>query len=277
MDWAQIWEAIKGFVLSRDLWISIIRVVIALIILFVSFKIINAIGRRIEKRGNKKNADKTIMKTLAYIFKLGMKIVIAICLIGFVGIDTSGLTALVASLGVCIGLAVNGALSNLAGGVMIILTRPFRVDDYIEAQGYSGTVADIHITNTKIITPDNKVIYIPNGVLSSGTIVNYSEKDLRRVDVTFSIAYTDDFNKAKEIITDICNNHQLILKDPAPFVRMSEHGASSINVVTRVWVKSEDYWTVKFDLTETVKEKFDENGIEIPFNQLDVHIKNDKN
>ena len=277
MDWAQIWEAIKGFVLSRELWISIIRVVIALIILFVSFKIINAIGRRIEKRGNKKNADKTIMKTLAYIFKLGMKIVIAICLIGFVGIDTSGLTALVASLGVCIGLAVNGALSNLAGGVMIILTRPFRVDDYIEAQGYSGTVADIHITNTKIITPDNKVIYIPNGVLSSGTIVNYSEKDLRRVDVTFSIAYTDDFNKAKEIITDICNNHQLILKDPAPFVRMSEHGASSINVVTRVWVKSEDYWTVKFDLTETVKEKFDENGIEIPFNQLDVHIKNDKN
>lgn len=277
MDWAQIWEAIKGFVLSRELWISIIRVVIALIILFVSFKIINAIGRRIEKRGNKKNADKTIMKTLAYIFKLGMKIVIAICLIGFVGIDTSGLTALVASLGVCIGLAVNGALSNLAGGVMIILTRPFRVDDYIEAQGYSGTVADIHITNTKIITPDNKVIYIPNGALSSGTIVNYSEKDLRRVDVTFSIAYTDDFNKAKEIITDICNNHQLILKDPAPFVRMSEHGASSINVVTRVWVKSEDYWTVKFDLTETVKEKFDENGIEIPFNQLDVHIKNDKN
>ena len=277
MDWAQIWEAIKGFVLSRELWISIIRVVIALIILFVSFKIINAIGRRIEKRGNKKNADKTIMKTLAYIFKLGMKIVIAICLIGFVGIDTSGLTALVASLGVCIGLAVNGALSNLAGGVMIILTRPFRVDDYIEAQGYAGTVADIHITNTKIITPDNKVIYIPNGALSSGTIVNYSEKDLRRVDVTFSIAYTDDFNKAKEIITDICNNHQLILKDPAPFVRMSEHGASSINVVTRVWVKSEDYWTVKFDLTETVKEKFDENGIEIPFNQLDVHIKNDKN
>ncbi len=277
MDWAQIWEAIKNFVLSRDLWISIIRVVIALIILFVSFKIINAIGRRIEKRGSKKNADKTIMKTLAYIFKLGMKIVIAICLIGFVGIDTSGLTALVASLGVCIGLAVNGALSNLAGGVMIILTRPFRVDDYIEAQGYSGTVADIHITNTKIITPDNKVIYIPNGALSSGTIVNYSEKDLRRVDVTFSIAYTDDFNKAKEIITDICNNHQLILKDPAPFVRMSEHGASSINVVTRVWVKSEDYWTVKFDLTETVKEKFDENGIEIPFNQLDVHIKNDKN
>ena len=252
-----------------------IKILIALIILFISFKIINAIARKIEKNGNKDKYDKTIMKTLAYIFKLGLKIVVAICLVGYVGIDTSGLTALVASFGVCIGLAVNGALSNLAGGVLIILTRPFRIDDFIEAQGYSGTVEDIHITTTKIRTGDNKVVYIPNGALSSGTIVNYSIKDTRRVDFTFSIGYGDDFEKAKAIITEICDSHELVLKDPAPMVRVSSHGASSVDIVTRVWVKSGDYWTVNFDILEAVKTAFDKNGIEIPYNQLDVHVKQD--
>ena len=204
-----------------------------------------------------------------------MKCLIAICLIGFVGIDTSGLAALVVSLGACVGLALNGALSNLAGGILIIVTRPFRVDDYIEAQGYSGTVEDIHITTTKLRTPDNKMVYIPNGPLSSGTIVNYSIKDTRRVDFTFSIGYGDDFEKAKRIVKDICTSHELVLEDPAPFVRMSSHGESSINITARVWVKSEDYWTVNFDVLEAVKTAFDKEGIEIPYNQLDVHVKND--
>ena len=215
------------------------------------------------------------MKTLAYVLRIGLKIVVAICLVGYLGIDTSGLTALVTSLGVCIGLAVNGALSNMAGGVMIILTRPFKIDDYIEAQGHSGTVVDIHLTNTKLVTPDNKVIYIPNGTLANGDIVNYSEKDTRRVDFMFSIGYGDDFEKAKTIIKNICESHELIMKDPAPFVRVKEHGASSINIVTRVWTKSSDYWTVYFDVTEKVKTEFDREGIEIPFNQLDVHVKKD--
>ena len=149
-----------------------IKLLVALIVLFVSFKLINIIARKIEKKGNKDKYDKTIMKALAYVFKIGLKLVIAVCLVGYVGIDTSGLTALVTSLGVCVGLAVNGALSNLAGGVLLILTRPFKIDDYIEAQGYSGTVEDIHITNTRLRTPDNKVVYIPNGALSSGNIVN---------------------------------------------------------------------------------------------------------
>lgn len=275
MTFEEIWASIKAWLTGQALWNTLAKILISLIILFISFKIVNAISKKIEKSGEKKNADKTIMKTLAYIFRLGLKILIVICIIGFLGIDTSGLTALVASLGVCIGLAVNGALSNLAGGVMIILTRPFKVDDYIEAQGYSGTVADIHITNTKIITPDNKVIYIPNGALSSGTIVNYSEKDLRRVDFKFSIGYGCDFEKAKNIVKDICDKHELVLKDPAPFVRVAEHGASSINIVARVWSKNSDYWTVNFDVIEAVKREFDANGIEIPFDQLDVHIKKD--
>ena len=203
-----------------------------------------------------------------------MKIVVAVCLVEYIGIDTGAITALITSMGVCVGLAVNGALANLAGGVMLILTRPFRIDDYIEAQGYAGTVEDIHITNTRVRTPDNKVVYIPNGALSSGSILNYSVKDTRRVDFVFSIAYSADFEKARKAILGICESHELVLKDPAPFIRMSEHAASSINITTRVWVNSADYWTVKFDITEAVKAKFDEEGIEIPFNQVDVHIKN---
>ena len=252
-----------------------VKIIVALLVLFISFKIVNSLARKIEKRAENKKADKTIMKTLAYIFKLGLKIVIVICLVGYLGIDTSGLTALVASLGVCIGLAVNGALSNLAGGVLIILTRPFKIDDYIEAQGQSGTVVDIHVTNTKLLTPDNKVVYIPNGVLSSGEIVNYSEMDKRRVDFLFSIGYGDDFARAKQIITEICLNHSLVLKEKEPFVKVKEHGASSINIVARVWSMSSDYWTVYFDITEAVKLAFDKEGIEIPYNQLDVHIKKD--
>lgn len=251
-----------------------VRLLIALLILFVSFKVINVIARKIEKKGDKDKYDKTVMRTLAYIFRLGLKVAIGISLVGYVGIDTSGLTALVASFGVCVGLAVNGALSNLAGGVLILVTRPFKIDDFIEAQGYSGTVEDIHMVTTKIRTADNKVVYIPNGALSSGSIVNYSVKDTRRVDFTFSIGYGDDFEKAKSIVLDVCNSHELVLKDPAPMVRVSGHGASSIDIVTRVWVKSGDYWTVNFDVLEAVKTAFDKNGIEIPYNQLDVHVKN---
>ncbi|MBE7081889.1 MAG: mechanosensitive ion channel [Clostridiales bacterium] len=267
------WEALVNTLLQ---WATNtgVKIVIALVVMFISFKIINAFAKRIIKKGSQKNADKTIIRTLAYVFKVGLKIIVIICLIGYLGIDTSGLTALVASIGVCIGLAVNGALSNLAGGVLIILTRPFKIDDYIETLGYSGTVTDIHITNTKLLTPDNKVVYLPNGTLANAEIINYSEKELRRVDFMFSIGYGDDFEKAKQIITDICAKHELVLKDPKPFVRVKEHGSSSINITARVWSKNSDYWTVYFDITEAVKVAFDKEGIEIPFNQIDVNIKN---
>ena len=252
-----------------------IKIVIALVILFISFRVIKVVARKIEKKGDKDKYDKTIMKTLAYIFSTAAKVLVLVCLVGYVGIDTSGITALIASFGVCIGLAVNGALSNLAGGVLIIVTRPFRIDDFIEAQGISGTVEDIHMVCTKLRTPDNKVVYVPNGALANGNIVNYSEKDTRRVDFKFSIAYSADFNKAKAIVSDILCNHACVLADPGIMVRVSEHGASSIVITARGWVKSSDYWTVNFDVIEAVKTAFDENGIEIPFDQLDVHVKND--
>ena len=250
-----------------------IKMLISSVLLFVSFKIVNAIARKIAGTGESGKLDKTIAKTFAYIFKPVAKSVIVLCLIGFVGIDTSGFAALLVSVGAGIGLALNGALSNLAGGILIILTRPFRVDDFIEAQGYSGTVEDIHVTTTKIRTPDNKVVYIPNGPLSADTIVNYSVKDTRRVDFTFAIGYDEDFDRAKQIVMEIFASHELVLTDPEPMARISEHSESSINITARAWVKSADYWTVKFDIMEAVKRAFDMAGIEIPYNQLDVHIK----
>lgn len=246
---------------------------LAFAIMLVSFKAVNLIARKIEKKSNDGKHDKTIMRTVAYLFRLGVKILIIICLIGFVGIDTSGLTAMVVSFGAAIGLAVNGTLSNLAGGVLIILTRPFRVDDFIEAQGYSGTVEEIHVTNTKLLTPDNKVVYLPNGALANGNIVNFSEKDTRRVDLVFRVSHSDDFERAKDIVMNAVRLHSLVLADPPPFVKVTAQGSSSIDITARVWVKSGDYWTVNFDLIEAVKHAFEENGIEIPFDRLDVRIR----
>lgn len=275
MDWQQIWDTVQNWLTNTG-----IKVLIALAILIVSFWIINFATKKIAKRLDKKvegnkRIDKTIYRTISYVVKVGLKVIVVVCLIGYLGIDTSGITALIASLGVGVGLAVNGTLSNFAGGLMILITRPFKDDDYIDACGYSGTVEDIHICHTKLRTPDNKVVYLPNGKLSTAEIVNYSEKDLRRVDLTFSVSYADDFEKAKSVIKCVCDQDELILKDPAVQIRVAAQSASSIDIVTKAWCKNEDYWTVNYNLVENVKTAFDENGISIPFNQLDVHVKND--
>lgn len=270
MDWNAILDSIVSWATNTG-----IKIIIALIILLISFKVIKWICKKIEKTSDKKNIDKTIMKTVAYVVGITARVIVVVCLVGYLGIDTSAITALIASFGVCIGLAVNGALSNLAGGVLILVTRPFKVDDFIEAQGISGTVADIHITSTKIVTGDNKVVYVPNGSLANGNIINYSEKELRRVDLEFSIAYSADSDKAKTIISDILNSHELVLKEKDIFVKLAAHGPSAIQIKARAWTKNGDYWTVYFDVVEAVKKEFDKNGIEIPFDQLDVHIKKD--
>ena len=263
-------SALSGWVFSTG-----IKILVSLVIMTVCFRIIKKIARRITKKGESGKYDKTITKTLAYAFSIAAKTLVIVSIIGYLGIDTSGITALIASLGVCVGLAVNGAVSNLAGGVIILVTRPFKVDDYIEAQGVSGTVEDIHMICTKIRTPDNKVIYVPNGSLANGNIINYTEKDTRRLDLKFSIAYESDYDKAKSLIWDVVTSHELVLSDPTPFVRMTEHADSAITITARVWTNNADYWNVNFDLLESVKKALDENGIEIPYNQLDVHVKND--
>ena len=270
MDWQEFSHTLIGWATTGG-----VRLAVALLVMLLTFKIIHFIGRQIERSASTRHVDKTVMRTAAYIFRLAAKSVVIISLVGFVGIDTGGLTALIASFGVGIGLAVNGALANLAGGVLIVMTRPFRVDDYIEAQGYAGTVEDIRITYTRLRTPDNKVIFIPNGELSSDTIVNYSMQNKRRIDEMIAISYREDWARVRSVLLDICQSHPLILQDPAPMVRMSEYGDSAVRVLVRVWVETENFWTVRFDLLEVVKARFDREGIEIPYSQMDVHIKRD--
>ncbi|MBQ8350892.1 MAG: mechanosensitive ion channel [Clostridia bacterium] len=255
-------------------WLSTegVKVVIALVLLVISFAIVRMISKRLKAAFEKKGTDKTIAKVVVHVFDYGARILIVLCLLGYLGIETSGVAALISALGVGVGLAVQGALSNLAGGVLIILTRPFKVDDYIEAEGFGGTVEDINIIHTTLRTPDNKVIILPNGTLANSNVVNYSIKATRRVDFDVSIAYSADFDKAKRLIADAFEGHEKVLKDPAYMIRMKEHGASAIVLTARCHVNSVDYWDVFFDITEQIKASFDANGIEIPFNQLDVHV-----
>ena len=271
-DWEDLWNLIKNWAANTG-----IKLVIAIIVLIVSFTIINLISRsivkRIERKLEKRKGDKTVVKTLAYAFKLLIKIVIVISLIAYVGIDVSGITALIATTGVGIGLAINGALSNIAGGILLIITRPFSEDDFINANGSEGTVEQIRLCHTILRMPDNKVVYVPNGTLSSGTIINYSINENRRLDVEFSIAYSADFDKTREVVTELCAKDERILKDPAPVVNITEHSASSLKLIARVWMNKDDFWGVKFDLLERIKKALDENGIEIPFPQIDVHMK----
>lgn len=253
-----------------------VKILIALIILFIAFKIINFVAKKFTKKfENNPKADKTLTKTFIYAGKLILKILVVICLIGYLGIETSGISALIASLGVAAGLAINGTLANLAGGVMILITRPFKVDDYISAQGEEGVVEDIKICYTKIITVDNKTVYLPNSALSTGTVINYTEKDLRRVDFDFSVGGNDPV-KVRELLLEVSKKEEKIVSEPEPFARISDFGmGNGLKVTLRAWCHTADYWDAYFNLLDDVKEAFDANGIVIPFDQLDVHIKND--
>ncbi|GAB2317774.1 hypothetical protein IRB23SM22_00310 [Alkalibacterium sp. s-m-22] len=194
-----------------------------------------------------------------------MKILLIIVVIGILGIPTASFVAVLGAGSLAIGLAFQGALSNLAGGVLLLTMRPFKVGDYIEGSGYSGTVKAIQILYTELITPDNKMIYIPNGTLSNAGIVNYSVHDTRRVDFTFGVGYETDTQHVLNVLEGILNNHELVMSDPEPFIRLSAHGDSAVEYVARVWVKSEDYWTVYFDVLQEVKKSFDQEGISISY------------
>ena len=272
MSWQEFWDQIVTWIRTGGM-----KLLFAVVVLILTFALINwfakKIGARAEKQIGEGKLDKTLYKSISYIVRVMAKVLVVVALIGYLGFDTSGFAAILTSLGVGIGLAVNGTLSNFAGGILLLITRPFTDDDFIEACGFSGTVEDILICNTKIRTPDNKVVYLPNGKLSTSEIVNYSKKPTRRVDLTFSVAYEDDFEKAKEIILSDCRENPKVLTDPAPTARVSEHGESSINISAKAWCRNEDYWDTRFDLLEGVKSAFDKEGIHIPYPQLDVHSK----
>jgi small conductance mechanosensitive channel len=253
-----------------------LKLLIGLIVLFIVFKVINSIAKGIRKSMEKRHADETITKVSYSIIRKVLKAAAFILFLGYVGIDTAGIGSIIASCAVAVGLALQGSLSNIAGWFIIIFMKPFKLSHYVECQGVSGTVEDIQLFYTYLRTPDNKVIMVPNGALANGNIINYSVKKTRRVDLVFSISYSDDIVKSINVIKQVVDNHPLILQDQDRFVRMSELASSSINIACRVWVKQENYWTVYFDLLNDVKAAFDANNITIPFNQLDVHVNNEK-
>jgi small conductance mechanosensitive channel len=188
------------------------------------------------------------------------------------GVNTSSLVALLASAGLAVGMALSGTLQNFAGGVVIILFRPFRVGDFISAQGQEGVVKEIQIFNTVVHTVDNKVVHIPNGILSTGVMTIYTKEETRRVDWTYSIAYGDDYDKAKSALLRLCGEDQRILKEPVPFVEISTLNTSSVDLKVRVWVKSADYWPVFFSMNEKVYKELPKEGLHFPFPQVDVHL-----
>ncbi len=269
MNWNNIIEFITK--LWNNVFIKVlVSSLIFILLWWLSTIIINKIRKITIKRGK---VDKLITIVIFTCILWGIRIFLILAYASTVGIDTAGLAALVASTGVAIGLGIQGSLANLAGGIVLILTRPFKLDDYIETGDVGGTVEEIKLFYTNLVTPDNKVVMIPNGTLANDVIINYSRKPLRRVDVVFSISYDDNVDLAIKLIEKVCLENELILKEPTPFVKEQEQASSSIDIVTRVWVKNEDYWTVYFDLKRDVHKVFDANNITIPYPQLDIHAK----
>ncbi|MBO6879819.1 MULTISPECIES: mechanosensitive ion channel family protein [Winogradskyella] len=241
------------------------KLLAAILIWIIGLWIISLLLKGIRKAMNKANYDESLKKFLSNLLNWTFKIVLVVIVLGTVGIETASFAAVIAAAGLAIGLALQGSLGNFAGGVLIMIFKPFKIGDFIEAQGESGTVKEIEIFTTKLTTPDNKEVILPNGSLSNGNIINYSTEDMRRVDITFGVGYDSGIKQTKEVIMSVIERHPLILKEPSPAIHVSELADSSINFFTRVWAKTPDYWAVKFDLIEQTKEALDAAGIDIPY------------
>ena len=248
---------------------KLIGAILALIIgLYVASMIAGGVDRMMEK----KELDPSLRPFLKSLIGTLLKVLVVVSVLGMVGIQMTSFIAILGAAGLAVGMALSGTLQNFAGGVMILTFKPFKAGDYIEAQGYSGTVNAIQIFNTILKTPDNKTIIIPNGGLSTSSMVNYSTESTRRVDWSFGIAYGDDIDKAKEVLTGLLTSDERVLQDPEPFVKLGELADSSVNFTVRAWVNSADYWAVYFSMLENVYRKFAEAGLNIPFPQMDVHL-----
>ncbi|RHM41717.1 mechanosensitive ion channel family protein [Butyricimonas virosa] len=256
-----------------DLGISVgSKILLAIVVFLVGRWIVRRLNKLLAKILEKRHVEASLSTFVKSLVNITLTLLLIIVVIGVLGIETSSFIALFASAGVAIGMALSGTLQNFAGGVMILLFKPFKVGDTIEAQGQSGTVREIQIFNTILATPDNKIIIIPNGGLSTGLLKNYSREATRRVDWEFGIAYGDDYTKAKAVIARLLDADGRVLKDPAYFIALTSLGESSVNIVVRAWVNAGDYWGVYFDMNEKVYKTFAEENLNIPFPQLDVHL-----
>lgn len=244
----------------------------AIITLIVGLWIVKRISKFFNKSLEKKEVDPSLRPFLSSMVNTLLKVFLVVSVLSMMGIEMTSFVAILGAAGLAVGLALSGTLQNFAGGVIILILKPFKVGDFIEAQGYSGSVSSIQIFNTILKTPDNKTIIIPNGGLSTGALTNYSTEPTRRVDWTVGIGYGDDIEKARKILLDILTSDERVFKDPAPFIQVSALADSSVNLATRVWVNSGDYWPVSMETNEKIYNEFNKQGINIPFPQMDVHV-----
>ena len=249
-----------------------VKILAALAVFIIGRWVVKYLGNLVQRVMENRHVDPTLTKFVASLTYIALLTFVILAALGMLGIQTTSFIAVLGAAGLAIGLALQGSLSNFAAGVLMIIFRPFKVGDFIEAAGVAGTVEEIQIFTTQLATPDNKTIIIPNAKLTADNIINYSTKGTRRADMVFGIGYEDDIDKARNIITEILSNDQRVLKDPPMQVAVSELADSSVNFVTRAWVNAGDYWGVVFETTEAVKKRFDAEGISIPFPQRDVHV-----
>ncbi|MFA5533438.1 MAG: mechanosensitive ion channel domain-containing protein [Mariniphaga sp.] len=248
------------------------RLIGAILTLIIGWWLIRVIHNTLNKYFEKREMDPSLRGFLNSMIGILLKAMLLISVIGMLGVQMTSFIAILGAAGLAVGMALSGTLQNFAGGVMILLFKPFKVGDYIEAQGHAGSVKEIQIFNTILKTPDNKTIIIPNGGLSTSSMINYSTEPSRRVDFLFGIAYGDDVDKAKAVIQKLIDDDTRILKDPASFIAVSELADSSVNIVVRVWAESSNYWGIYFDMHEKVYKTFEKEGLNIPFPQMDVHL-----
>lgn len=267
MSGSEVLQTLTHYALELGL-----KILVALVIFIVGRWIIKRIIKLMNRIFEKRHVDPSIRTFLTSLVKVIMIIFLVMTIVDTLGIKTTSLLAIFAAAGLALGMALSGTLQNFAGGVMVLLIKPYRVGDYIEAQGQSGTVKSIQLFNTVITTGDNKTIYIPNGAISSSIVNNYNIANTRRVEWIINISYGDDVDKAKKIAMEILSRDKRILKDPAPMAELYSLSASSVDIIMRGWVNASDYWGVFFDVNREVYVTFPEQGIHFPFDQIDVHI-----
>lgn len=247
---------------------SLLMAIVLAVVGRYAIKFINKLVARVLER---RNVEQTVQSFLKSFINITLVTLLIIMVVGTLGVNTTSLAALLASAGLAVGMALSGNLQNLAGGIILLFLKPFKVGDFIEVQGVSGTVKAIHIFHTILTTTDNKELYVPNGALSSGNIMNYSKNDLRRVDFTVSVEYGTDVEQVKQVTLALLQADNRIMQDPAPFIAVSALADSSVNFALRVWVKASDYWNVFFDTNERIYAEYNKAGIKFPFPQLQIH------
>ena len=253
-----------------------VKLGIAIVVLIVGFWLSKIAAKAVRKILKKRDADLSLITFMASLVTIAVKVLTIITAVTQLGVEMTSFVAILGAAGLAIGLAFSGTLSNFAGGIMLLLFKPFQIGDFVDVQGQQGKVSEILIFNTILRTVDNKVIILANGTTANGTIINFTKADRRRVDWTFGIAYGDDLKVAKELLAKFISEDQLILTDPDPaFIGLGALGDSSVNIVVKAWTKTEDYWDVFYRMNERVYNEFGAAGLSIPFPQMDVHIQKD--